>query len=117
MTCVMSGDSTCCRRREASGFGLGVDGFRDQISPTKTNAALEATQVQMDGFFSHLQYKCYLEEVASAGDCHKICPQLDSRVMRKIKTSFSIEGLSLLLLCPLQGYLADKQHPPRRTLQ
>ena len=42
--------------------------------------ALEATQGQMDGFFSQLPYKCHLEEVASVGDCLNICPQLDSRV-------------------------------------
>ena len=30
--------------------------------------ALEATQGQMDGFFSQLPYKCHLEEVASVGD-------------------------------------------------
>jgi len=31
-------------------------------------AALEATQGQMDGFFSQIPSKCYLEEVASVGD-------------------------------------------------
>jgi len=31
-------------------------------------SALEATQGQMDGFFSQLPYKCHLEEVASVGD-------------------------------------------------
>jgi len=31
-------------------------------------SALEATQGQMDGFFSELPFKCYLEEVASVGD-------------------------------------------------
>jgi len=31
-------------------------------------SALEATQGQMDGFFSQLSYKCHLEEVASVGD-------------------------------------------------
>ena len=30
--------------------------------------ALEATQGQIDGGFSQLPYKCYLEEVASVGD-------------------------------------------------
>ena len=30
--------------------------------------ALEATQGQMDGFFSQLPYKCNLEKVASMGD-------------------------------------------------
>ena len=30
--------------------------------------ALEATQGQMDGFFSQFPYQCYLEEVASVGD-------------------------------------------------
>jgi len=28
---------------------------------------LDATEGQMDGFFSQLPYKCYLEEVASVG--------------------------------------------------
>jgi len=32
------------------------------------SAALEATQGQMDGFFSQLPYKCHLEEVATLGD-------------------------------------------------
>jgi len=34
----------------------------------KTLAAMEATQGQIDGFFSQLPYKCHLEEVASVGD-------------------------------------------------
>ena len=45
-----------------------------------SQAALEATQGQINGFFSHLPYKCYLEEMASMGDWFKICPQLESRV-------------------------------------
>ena len=40
----------------------------------------EATQGQMDGFFSQLSYTCQLEEVASVGGSPKSCPQLDSRV-------------------------------------
>ena len=43
-------------------------------------SALEATQWQMDGFFSQLSYKCQLEEAASVGDRPNVCPQLDSRV-------------------------------------
>ena len=43
-------------------------------------SALEATQGQMDGFFSRPPYKCHFEEVASVGDLLSICPQLDSRV-------------------------------------
>ena len=46
-------------------------------------SALEATQGQMDGFFSRLPYKCHLEEVASVGDWLKICPQLDSKVAKR----------------------------------
>jgi len=34
----------------------------------RLQAALEATQGQMYGFFSQLPYKCYLEKVASVGD-------------------------------------------------
>ena len=40
---------------------------------------LEITQGQIDGFFSQLPYKSHLEEVVSAGDWHKNCPQPDSR--------------------------------------
>ena len=36
----------------------------------------------MDGLFGQFRYKCYLEEVASVGDCLEICPQLDSRLGR-----------------------------------
>ena len=43
-------------------------------------SALVATQGQMNGFFSQLPFKSYLQEVASVGDQMKICPQLDSRV-------------------------------------
>ena len=44
-------------------------------------STLEATQGQIDGFFSQLPYKkCYLEEVAFAGDWIKICPWAASRV-------------------------------------
>jgi len=42
---------------------------------------LEATQGQMDGFFSQLTFTCHLEEVASVGDLLEICSQPDSRVV------------------------------------
>ena len=35
---------------------------------SRKGAALEATQGQIDGFFSQLPNKCHLEEVASVGD-------------------------------------------------
>ena len=38
------------------------------IQPCDSRATLEETQGQMDGFFSQLPYKCYLEEVASVGN-------------------------------------------------
>ena len=34
----------------------------------QVHTALEATQGQIDSFFSQLPYKCHLEEVASVGD-------------------------------------------------
>ena len=34
----------------------------------EVRSALEATQGQIDSFFSQLPYKCYLKEVASVGD-------------------------------------------------
>ena len=34
----------------------------------RLKATLETTQGQMDGFFSQLPNKCYLEEVTSVGD-------------------------------------------------
>ena len=37
-------------------------------SRVKCSFSDEATQGQNDGFFSQLQYKCYLEEAASVGD-------------------------------------------------
>ena len=46
-----------------------------QSSPPSLRApALEATQGQMDGFFSQLPYKCHLEEVASlrGGICGRL---------------------------------------------
>ena len=46
----------------------------------RREAALEATQGQMNGVSSQLPYKCHLEEVASVGDCLQICPQIDYRV-------------------------------------
>ena len=52
-----------------------MDG-REESSTTETcvcTSALEATQGQMDGFFSQLPYKCNLEEVASVGDYVYIC--------------------------------------------
>ena len=45
--------------------------------------ALEATQGQMDGFFSQLPYTCHLGQVASVGDRLKFCPELGSRVAYK----------------------------------
>jgi len=36
-----------------------------QVRAPDAHTALEATQGQMDGFFSQLPYRCYLEEVAS----------------------------------------------------
>ena len=60
---------------------MSAGGPPEEVRPNLTQpAALEATQGQMDGFFSQLPYKCHLEEVASVGDWLKICPQLDSRV-------------------------------------
>ena len=49
---------------------IGVEGGQaGRTSWTRQGqAALEATQGQMDGFFSQLSYKCHLEEVASVGD-------------------------------------------------
>jgi len=47
---------------------LPVRGFtQTRTGSFPTTAALEATQGQMDGFFSQLPYKNYVEEVASVG--------------------------------------------------
>ena len=48
-------------------------------APTSSRAfsqhpTLETIQGQIDGLFSQLPYKCYLEDVASVGDKLKICP-------------------------------------------
>ena len=47
---------------------------------TQPRATLETTQGQLDGFFGQLPYKCCLPEVASVGDCLKICPWVASRM-------------------------------------
>jgi hypothetical protein len=44
-------------------------------------STLETTQGQIDGFFSRLQFKFYLAEVASVGNWLKICPWVASRVV------------------------------------
>jgi len=49
-------------------WGLGLVACAAEHIPWLCGAALEATQGQMDGFFSQIPYKCYLEEVASVGD-------------------------------------------------
>ena len=41
---------------------------------------LETTQGQIDHLFTQLPFRCYLTEVASAGDRLKICPWVASRV-------------------------------------
>ena len=66
-----------CSSPQWRGGGIphrGANG-RDQANPT-----LATTQGQIDGFFIHLLFKCYLLEVASVGDWHKICPWVASRV-------------------------------------
>ena len=61
---------------------FGISGLRDGIESSGIRgkmygcgkrtlglrAALEATQGQMNGFFSQLPYKCHLKEVASVGN-------------------------------------------------
>ena len=46
----------------------------------KGGATLEATQGQMDDFFSQLVCKCHLPEVASVGVRLQICPCVSSKV-------------------------------------
>ena len=48
--------------------GLRVWGVAACCTLVRSVTDLEATQGQMDGFFSQLPYKCHLEEVASVGD-------------------------------------------------
>ena len=60
--------------------------------------AQETTQGQMDGFFSQLLYKFYLEEVATVGDWRMICPPHNSRVAVFVAVSLpqvDCSGLSL----------------------
>jgi len=40
----------------------------EQDEGSQVHTTLEATQGQMDSFFSQLPYKCYLEDVSSVGD-------------------------------------------------
>ena len=47
---------------------LGIDHKGSVTDLLVCSPALEATQAQMDGFFSQLPYKCRLEEVTSVRD-------------------------------------------------
>ena len=72
-------------RSQAAGPGAlcarAGSGGRALPGPSGTfQSALDATQGQIDGFFSQLPYKCQLEEVASVGDSLEICPWVASSV-------------------------------------
>jgi hypothetical protein len=45
-----------------------VSGLGSAIVAIEQRTALETTRGQIDGFLSQLPFKCYLLEVASAGD-------------------------------------------------
>ena len=61
-----------------------------------------ATQGQMDGFSSQLPYKMPPRRGASVGDCLKICPQLDSRVVgERVVHRWSPAWLSGVARCHL----------------
>ena len=47
---------------------------------TRPGSTLEATQGQIDGFFSQLPHNCHQNRMASVGDWLKICPWVTSRV-------------------------------------
>jgi len=50
------------------------------------NPTLQATQGQIDGFFSQLPYTCHQNRVASVGDGLDICPWVASRVEPSFET-------------------------------
>jgi len=54
--------------RHGAALSSAIRGLHPQrVYAPPPDTALEATQGQMDDFFSQLPYKCYLEEVASVG--------------------------------------------------
>jgi hypothetical protein len=58
-----------CLRAFDEGFELWDLGFTILLRHAQNAfSTLEATQGEIDGSFSQLPYKCYLEEVASVGD-------------------------------------------------
>ena len=72
-----------CEVGEGTLVGAGTRlNSRRESEKKSSRPALETTHGQMDGFFSPYKYR--IEEVASVGDRLKICPQLDSRVVRLI---------------------------------
>ena len=71
----------------------------------KVGAALEATQGQMDGFFSPLPYECHLEEMASVGDLTYELPS--TRLQDGIWWADNF-----VARIQVRGYLAQKKHPP-----
>ena len=50
-------------------LALALDRWKALVTlPFRTLSILETTHGQMDGFFSQLQFKCYLPEVVSVRD-------------------------------------------------
>ena len=87
-------------------FEMKAGGTCSVQTPVVTHSTLETTQGQIDGFFSQLPFRCYLPEVASVGDRHKICPWVASRVVCGINPGRDPSACALMdggLLAALGG--------------
>ena len=92
-----------------------------------TDSTLEATQGQIDGFFSQFPCKCHPNRVASVGDPLEICPWVTPRVVKGAGTcvqgrldcgpfQFNEQAVEVeMWLIEVQSFLARKKQPPPGT--
>ena len=69
---------------ERRGAGRATGGRSQRQKQVAFISTLEATQGQIDGFFSQLPCKCHQNRVASVEDRPQICPWVTSRVGNKL---------------------------------
>jgi len=92
-----SGGCRCCSTAPASRPGLTLRFHAHcSVKTEESKTTLEATQGQIDVFFSQLPFKCHQNRPASVGDRLKICPWVTSRVGNRKKIaerlSFGVAG-------------------------
>ena len=81
LSCHSASKLTRWRPRGRRHATTGAQPSRRQSFTPGAHTTLEATQGQIDGFFSQLPYGRHQDRVASVGDGLKMCPWVTSRVV------------------------------------